>query len=59
MLGSFDTAFDSLSQLQTDGDGDASGGPMANGIQLADIERLDVTRQVQPGSQEALTATKN
>ncbi len=52
MMGSFDSAFDSLTKLQTDGD--ASQGPMANGIQLADIERLDVTRKLEPGSQAAL-----
>ena len=52
MMGSFDSAFDSLTRLQTDGD--ASQGPMSNGIQLADIERLDVTRKLEPGSQAAL-----
>lgn len=46
MMGSFDSAFDSLGKLQSDED--ASGGPMANGIQLAKIRRVALARQAGP-----------
>ena len=55
MMNSFDSVFDNVEQLQSKGDG-GDQGPMANGIQLADIERLDVTKQIEPGSQADLVS---
>lgn len=55
MMGSFDSVFDNLEKIQAEGEGENQG-PMSNGIQLADIQRLDVTRQVAKGSQAELVS---
>ena len=52
MMGSFDTMFDSLKEVQESGGG-TEGGPLAGGMQFANIKRLDVTRQ-KSGNSELL-----
>ena len=52
MMGSFDSMFDSLKEVQ-ESDGGTEGGPLAGGMQFANIKRLDVTRQ-KSGNSELL-----
>lgn len=55
MMGSFDSMFDAIDQVQQQpGAAGADENPLAGGMQMADIRRIDVTREPEPGSQAAL-----
>lgn len=54
MMGSFDMMFDSLEKVQENTEEGSQEGPMAGGMQMANIERVDVTREIKPGSQAAI-----
>jgi ABC-2 type transport system permease protein len=61
MMSSFDSVFDTMEQVQnTEAEGGgANQGPFSNGMQLANISRIDVTRKVIKGSKEDLASKVN
>lgn len=54
MMNSFDTVFDTMEQVQQAGGDGTNQGPFANGMQMADIRNIDVTRKIVKGSQQDL-----
>lgn len=53
LMSSFDSAFGTMEQMQGEGS-DTNAGPMANGLQLANIETIDVVDKPKPGTQSVV-----
>lgn len=53
-LGTVDTMLGSLEEMQQQQTSDEDAAAFAPGVQIADIRRIDVTREIAPGSQAAL-----